>query len=50
MGHATGGQVSAEEETKVQQLAALGFPREQCLQALRATRGDVDQAAALLFG
>ena len=31
-------------------LVALGFPREQCMQALVQAGGDVDTAASILFG
>eukprot|EP01025_Chloroclados_australasicus_P042385 TRINITY_DN4508_c0_g1_i4.p1 TRINITY_DN4508_c0_g1~~TRINITY_DN4508_c0_g1_i4.p1 ORF type:complete len:451 (-),score=67.56 TRINITY_DN4508_c0_g1_i4:287-1639(-) len=36
-------------EEKLQQLMGLGFGRQECVQALQMTGGDVDQAAAVLF-
>lgn len=41
--------LSAEFEAKVQQLVALGFTREQSINALRQAGGNVDLAASLLF-
>ena len=36
-------------EADVQTLMAYGFPREKCIEELRAQRGDVTQATAALF-
>eukprot|EP00873_Tetraselmis_striata_P037906 jgi/Tetstr1/458170/TSEL_044661.t1 len=38
------------DPAKVQQLVGLGFTSAQAIQALNACGGDVDQAAAVLFG
>ncbi|OAA59552.1 hypothetical protein SPI_05750 [Niveomyces insectorum RCEF 264] len=45
---AGGGQSSIPEEA-IQQLMALGFPREAAIQSLQATGGNVEYAASLLF-
>ena len=37
-------------EEKVQKLIALGFSREMCVNALRATNGDEEMAGSMLFG
>jgi len=37
-------------DPKVERLMALGFPRDHCEAALRATGGNEDMAASLLFG
>ena len=37
-------------EEKVARLMGLGFDREQCLNALKATGGNEDAAGSLLFG
>jgi hypothetical protein len=47
---AAAGGVDAALEEKVQRLVGLGFPRDQCLQALRETGGNEEHAAAVLFG
>ena len=39
-----------DKEEALTQLMDLGFSREQCEQALKASGGNVDHAAALLFG
>lgn len=49
-GGGAGGGLPAGWEDKVQRLQALGFSREQCLQALRSTNGNEEMAGALLFG
>jgi len=41
---------TAGVESKISQLVQLGFSQAQAMQALNACGGDVDQAAALLFG
>ena len=38
------------DETAVKQLVDLGFPREAAIEALKATSGNVEHAAGLLFG
>lgn len=37
------------DETKVQQLLDMGFERAECIQALEATKGNVEMAAGLLL-
>lgn len=37
-------------EDKIQNLMALGFDREKCVNALKVTDGNEEAAAALLFG
>lgn len=46
---ATGGLPAGWEE-KLERLQGLGFPRQACLQALRATNGNEEMAGSLLFG
>lgn len=41
--------VTAASEADIQQLVALGFPRDRSVQALEATGGNVEFAANLLF-
>mmetsp|Transcript_30532 Transcript_30532/g.42279 ORF Transcript_30532/g.42279 Transcript_30532/m.42279 type:complete len:420 (-) Transcript_30532:99-1358(-) len=41
--------LEADMEVKIATLVGLGFVREQAIQALNATGGDVDQSASLLF-
>eukprot|EP00192_Tetraselmis_astigmatica_P011913 CAMPEP_0117683292 /NCGR_PEP_ID=MMETSP0804-20121206/20291_1 /TAXON_ID=1074897 /ORGANISM="Tetraselmis astigmatica, Strain CCMP880" /LENGTH=418 /DNA_ID=CAMNT_0005493813 /DNA_START=41 /DNA_END=1297 /DNA_ORIENTATION=+ len=41
---------AAADESKVTQLMGLGFSREQVAQALNACGGDIEAAAAILFG
>lgn len=44
------GQLPAGWEEKVDRLTALGFPRPQCVDALKATNGNEEMAGSLLFG
>jgi DNA damage-inducible protein 1 len=43
-------QLPAGWEEKVDRLTALGFPRNQCEDALKATNGNEEMAGSLLFG
>jgi hypothetical protein len=43
-------QLPAGWEEKVDRLTALGFPRPQCVDALKATNGNEEMAGSLLFG
>lgn len=42
------GQTASVDESKVSGLVELGFSRNEAIQALRATGGNADQAAAML--
>ncbi|PRW58158.1 DNA damage-inducible 1 [Chlorella sorokiniana] len=47
---AAAGGLPAGWEEKLERLQGLGFPRDACLQALRATNGNEEMAGSLLFG
>jgi DNA damage-inducible protein 1 len=47
---AVNSQLPAGWEEKVDRLTALGFPRPQCVDALKATNGNEEMAGSLLFG
>lgn len=49
MKRCAGGQ-EGDLDAKLSQLMGLGFSKEQCQQALSAAAGNVDHAAAILFG
>jgi len=44
------GQLPAGWEEKVDRLTALGFPRSQCIDALKYTNGNEEMAGSMLFG
>lgn len=49
-GAGAGAAATATYEAQVEQLAAMGFPADQALEALRAVGGDLDAAVGVLCG